>query len=97
LVAQVTPVMAKARRNRRAKNKLENASTRDLIPVDPPPPPNTQLVQVTRAVRVARAGYFNAELEEAIEIIARDRVYRMMLARARRLLAPPASDEGQVA
>lgn len=89
--------MAKRRRNRRAKNKLENASTRDLIPVDPPPQPNTQLVQVTRTVRVARAGYFNAELEEAIEIIARDRVYRMMLARARRLLAPPTSDEDQVA
>jgi len=89
--------MAKARRNRRAKNKLENASTRDLIPVDPPSAPNTQLVHVTHAVRVARAGYFNAELEEAIEIIARDRVYRMMLARARRLLAPPAGNEDQVA
>ncbi len=46
------------------------------------------------AVVVRRSSLFNAELEWAIDIIARERVYRAMLARLRlSLLAPPLAIE----
>jgi hypothetical protein len=81
--------MARAKRNRRAKNKIDPSNDGALIKAEPETVPAI-VVQRTDVVRVRRASMFSAELEEVIEIIARDRVYRSMLAGlGRRLLAAP--------
>jgi hypothetical protein len=89
-------IMKKPRRSRRAKNKIEGPSSGALIKVDPNPISGAQVaVHPSHSMRVARATIFTTELEEVIEIIARERVYRAMLAGlGRRLLMAPPSNGG---
>ncbi len=78
-----------------AKNKLDGSMSGELIKIDPPPADAPALVQASQFTTLRRSTLFSAEFEAVIEIIARDRVYRAMLARyARRLPAPdaPSSD-----
>jgi hypothetical protein len=83
--------MAKAKRNRRAKNSLENSSAGALVKADANPGPAI-VIRQSQAVRALKASLFSAELEEVIEIIARERVYRAMLHRlGQRLLTGPTS------
>lgn len=90
--------MSKSRRRRRAHNKIEGSS-QPLIKPDPlleaaADPRVEAVIEVhkTGTVRIART-LFSAELEEIIEIIARERVFRSMMARiGRRSLLPPADD-----
>ena len=80
--------MAKSKRTRRARNKIEGASQGALIKAEPSSQP--AIVIRSNAVRVAKTSMFSAELEEIIELIAKDRVYRAMLAGlGRRLLSAP--------
>ncbi len=82
--------MKKRKPTRRAQNKIGESSQRDLVTVDPPLEPASEVSRV-RAVVVARSSLFTAELEEAIDLIARERVYRAYLDRlGRRLLPSPA-------
>jgi len=89
--------MKKPKRSRRAQNKVEGPSSGTLIKVDPNPISGAQVaVHPSNSVRVARATLFTTELEEVIEIIARERVYRAMLAGlGRRLLMAPAPNRGE--
>lgn len=86
--------MAKFKRTRRAKNKVAGSIEGALIKVDPVPDP-TAAVYRSSPVAVSRSTVLNAELEEVIEIIATERVYRAMLASFRRrlLMAPLPIDE----
>jgi hypothetical protein len=84
-------IMANSKRNRRAKNKIEGSSEGALIKADPSSEPAI-VINRSDVVRAARITRLSAELEEVIEIIARERVYRAMLARNRRLLAAPKPD-----
>jgi len=55
----------------------------------------SESAEQSKAVWVVRTPFLSAELEEVIEIIARDRVFRAMLARfGRRLPAPAGAVEG---
>jgi hypothetical protein len=87
--------MAKSRRARRAKNNIAGSSQQSLTTADPAVEPILEsaiVVQRPTTVWVTRDSLFNAELEAAIDIIARDRVYRATLARlGRRLLIAPTS------
>jgi hypothetical protein len=88
--------MAKSKRNRRAQNKIEGSSEGALIKVDAPSEPAI-VIRHSDVVRVARVTLLSAELEEIIEIIARDRVYRAMLARlGRRLLSAPRTNSEEL-
>ncbi len=87
--------MTKRKRNGRstpklgAKNKLDGSTSGELINVEPPASDVPALVQASKFTAIRRSTLFSAEFEAVIEIIARDRVYRAMLARfARRLPAP---------
>jgi hypothetical protein len=81
--------MAKSKRNRRNQNKIESASQGALVQRDASPQPAI-VIRHSEAQKVARIRRLSAELEEVIEIIARERVYRAMLARSGRyLLAAP--------
>ena len=83
-------IMAKSKRTRRARNKIAESSHGALITADPFAG-SASAVHRSNSVVVARATMFSAELEEVIEIIAKDRVYRALLARlGRRLLPAPA-------
>ena len=83
------------KRTSRAKNKIEGTPETSVVKLGPAHFADAPQVQLSsRAAAVVRSGLFNAELEEAIDIIARERVYRAMLARlGRRLLMPPFADE----
>ena len=84
--------MAKSKRTRRATNKIAGSSEGALVKADAFVEPAIA-VHRSNAVRVAGATLLSAELEEVIEIIAKDRVYRAMLARrGRRLLLSPLMD-----
>jgi hypothetical protein len=85
--------MAKSKRRRRAKNKIEAASSASsdgaVIKADSALPAHVPAV-VYRAQTVARSTLFSAEFERVIEIIATERVRLAMLATRRlRLLAAP--------
>jgi hypothetical protein len=81
-----------------AKNKLEGSTSGELINIDPPPNDAPALVQASHFTALRRSTLFSAEFEAVIEIIARDRVYRAMVARfARRLPAPDASNSDPAA
>jgi len=84
-----------ARFPRRAKNKVEGSVDGTLIKVEPDPLPDAPAeVHRTRAVIVARSTVFTTELEEVIEIIAKERVYRAMLdSLGRRLRIPHMMNE----
>lgn len=79
------------KRKSRATNKLQGSQENALIKSGPEPVTDVPPAEVrTTAVIVRRSTLFTAELEEVIELIARERVYRAMLAGlGRRLLAPP--------
>jgi hypothetical protein len=84
--------MAKSKRTRRARNKIEGFSKRALIKADPSGE-SAATVHRSNAVRVAKTTtIFTAELEEVIELIAKDRVYRAMLGR-RLLISPRMNDD----
>ncbi len=89
--------MAKFKRKRRAKNKIEGSGEGALIKIDADPFPEAPAqVYRSRTVTIHRSTLFTAEFEAVIEIIAIDRVYRSMLDRlGRRLLiaAPGTSIE----
>ena len=81
--------MAKSKRNRRAQNQIAGSLPADLSTPASSLEPVLAAPQVTR-VRLVKSSLFTAEFEEVIEIIARERVYRAMLARlAGRLLSGP--------
>jgi hypothetical protein len=85
--------MAKSKRNRRNQNQIASASQGALVKLDPSPQPAI-VIRHTDALKVAGVRRLSAELEEVIEIIARERVYRAMLARSGRyLLAAPEGPE----
>jgi hypothetical protein len=90
--------MTKRKRNGRstpklgAKNKLEGSTSGELIRIEPPKNDAPALVQASNFTAIRRSTLFSAEFEAVIELIARDRVYRAMIARfARRLPAPEES------
>ena len=87
--------MAKRKRTVRAKNKINPVSQEALVKVDPEPLPAVPAeVYHSRAVTIVRTTLFSAEFEKVIEIIARERVYRAMLAGlGRRLLMSPPQTE----
>jgi hypothetical protein len=82
----------KRKRTSRAKNKIQGSVETSLIKAAPEhysDPPAVHLR--TKSLAVARSTLFNAELEQAIDVIARERAYRAMLAGLNRrlLMAPP--------
>jgi hypothetical protein len=82
-----------AKRTRRARNIIAGSLEGELVKTGPPIDPTVPVHQ-TSALRVARPTLFSAEFEKVIEIIARDRVFRMMQARRGRLLmAPPQREQ----
>jgi hypothetical protein len=86
----------KRKRTSRAKNKIQGAPEGSLVKVGPAAhtsaAPETHLR--TRAIAVMRSSLFTAELEEAIDLIARERVYRAMLdGLRRRMLLPRLTDD----
>ncbi len=85
--------MARQKRNPRKKNKLDNPLEGELIQahVDPLPEVPAQVAR-DRSVTVTRPTVFTAEFEKLVELIARDRVYRMMLERRR--LGSPTDEPG---
>lgn len=84
--------MAKPKQTRRAKNKIGGATPGTPIKADSFAEAATP-VHRAYAVSVPRSTLFTAELEEIIDIIARDRVYRELRARLeRRLLNRPTSN-----
>jgi hypothetical protein len=80
--------MAKSKRNRRAKNRIDGSSQDVSIKSDSS---SESAIAIYRSnTFVARTTMFSAELEHAIDVIARERVYRAMLAGLeRRLLMAP--------
>jgi hypothetical protein len=73
--------MAKRKRTSRVTNKIEGASTQSLIKVDSVVSMDTPaVVYRSPSVAMIRSTLFSAEFEAIIELIARDRVYRQMLA-----------------
>ena len=85
--------MAKSKRTRRAKNKIAGSAEGALINARPTTDPAFEAaisVGTPSRVWIVKDSLFTADLEEAIDIIARDRVYRAMLARlGYRRLNPP--------
>jgi hypothetical protein len=86
-----------AKRNRRARNTIAGSVQGQLVTTGPPVDPTVPAHQ-TSALRVARPTLFSAEFEKVIEIIARERVYREMLARlgSRLLMAPRPNDDPRI-
>jgi len=85
-------LMAKSMRTRRARNKINGSSDGALIHANPLLESSIAVHRST-AVSIARPTLFTAEFEEVIDLIARDRVYRAMLARwGRLLLVPPTTN-----
>jgi hypothetical protein len=86
----------KRKRKSRAKNKIQSSLDGALIKAEPEGYSDPPRVELRFAVAARRSALFNAELEEAIDIIARERVYREMLARLGRrlLMAPAVNDDG---
>jgi hypothetical protein len=90
--------MKRKRTSRRAKNKVQGSLEGTLIKVEPEKfaeAPQTERRATAIALRLSTL--FSAELEAAIDIIARERVYRAMLAGLGRrlLMAPPPADSEQ--
>lgn len=80
-----------AKSKRKAQNKIAGAGG-DLVKVDPRYESEAGIHRAS-PIAVVKSTLFNAELEQVIDIIARERVYRAMLARmGRRMLTAPTSD-----
>ena len=89
----------KRKRKSRAKNKIQGPLERSLIKSGPRHDSDVPGVYLrSKSIAVARSSLFTAELEELIDLIARERVYRAMLARLGRrlLMAPPTNDPDDV-
>jgi hypothetical protein len=80
-------------RRKRSKNKIEGPLQGTLIKLDTEPLRGSAAAMDRTAFAVTRSTLFTAEFEQVIEIIARDRVYRAMLAslKGRLLSWPPAA------
>ena len=86
----------KRKRSSRAKNKIQGSLEGALIKPEPERFSDAPRVTLrSTSIAVPRSTLFSAELEEVIEIIARERVYRAMLAGLGRrlLMAPPTQDQ----
>jgi hypothetical protein len=85
----------KRERPSRAKNKIQGSLESSLIKVGPGHDSDAPGVHLrSRSIAVARSSLFTAELEEVIDLIARERVYRAMLAGlGRRLLMAPSTND----
>ena len=83
--------MTKRKRQSRAKNKIEGPLQGTLIKLDTEPLNEpAAAVHRSNSFAVTRSTLFTAEFEAVIEIIAKERVYRAMLASfGRRLLTWP--------
>jgi hypothetical protein len=85
----------KRKRTSRAKNKIQGSLEGSLIKKEPERYSNAPSVHLrSTSIAVPRSTLFTAELEELIDMIARERVYRAMLAGlGRRLLMAPATHD----
>jgi hypothetical protein len=86
----------KRKRSSRAKNKVQGSVEGSLIKREPERNSDAPRVELRLAsIVVPRSTLFTAELEELIDMIARERVYRAMLAAGlgRRLLMAPAAQD----
>ncbi len=81
--------MAKSKRRRQAKNKIEGAHPGSLIKFDADPYVEAPRTEQRDRATITRSTIFTAELEAVIEIIATERVYRAMLAGVRRRIVKP--------
>jgi hypothetical protein len=92
-LVKLLEIMAKSKRTRRARNIITDSLQGALVTTGPPLEP-VIAVQLSSAFRVGRHTIFTAEFERVIEIIARERVYRAMLAKlgSRLLMAPTVGD-----
>lgn len=85
--------MAKRNRKSRAKNTIQGSLEGALIKAEPDKFAEAPAGDVHRSHRitVTRSTLFTAEFEAIIDLIAKDRVYRAMMAAFRRrpLLDPP--------
>jgi len=81
----------KRKRAARAKNKIQGSSPETtLVPTGPALHSEAPGMRLrSRPIAVARSTLFNAELEQAIEIIARERVRAMLAGRTRLLYMAP--------
>ncbi len=87
----------KRKRGNRAKNKIQGSLDGALIKAEPQPKPDPNVPAVvlhSTAVAIPRSTLFATELELAIDVIARERVYRAFLAGLGRrlLIGPPIAD-----
>jgi hypothetical protein len=84
----------KRKRASRAKNKIQGSHEGSLIKAEPEHYSDAPRVELrSTSIAVPRSTLFTAELEEVIDMIARERVYRAMLARlGRRLLMAPSTE-----
>ena len=81
----------KRKRKIRAKNKIQDSPEGAVIKAEPVYHSEAPgIVLRSKSIAAVRSTLFNAELEQLIDMIARERVYRAMLAGlGRRLLMPP--------
>lgn len=85
----------KRKRKTRAKNKIQDPLEGAVIKAEPVYHSEAPgIVLRSKSIAAVRSSLFNTELEQVIDMIARERVYRAMLAGlGRRLLMPPASKD----
>jgi len=85
----------KRKRPSRAKNKIQGSLEGSLIKAEPERFSDAHRVDLrSTSIAVHRSTLFTAELERVIDIIARERVYRAMLAGlGRRLLMAPSTHD----
>ncbi len=83
----------KRKRASRAKNKIQGSLEGSLIKAEPAGQADVpRVVLQSTAIAVPRSTLFASELEQVIDIIARERVYRAYLASlGRRLLTAPSA------
>jgi hypothetical protein len=93
--AMAARITMKRKRKPRAKNKIEVSVEGSLVEAEPAHYSEAPRVAVpSTALVVRRSTVITSELEEVIDLIARERVYRAMLAGlGRRLLIAPPSDD----
>ena len=85
----------KRKRPRRAKNKIQGSLDNSLVKSEPDHYSEAPRVRMqSTPIAIPRSTVFATELEKVIDIIARERVYRAMLAGLGRrlLIAPPPND-----
>ena len=85
----------KRERTSRAKNKIQGSLETSLIKAEPGHYSDVPGVHLrSKSTAIVRSSLFTAELEEVIDMIARERVYRATFAGlGRRLLMAPSTNE----